>query len=809
MNRMFDVDCPRTPDGGDDDKNEGGKNATTTNPKPPSFSSRPPRSSSVTRQQPRTTTTPKGTMRKQVFSPRLRGSSRKSSAAVPLEPEEYIAPIQVDHSLNKPPRAPNSGGGPGVPRAPTSGPSSYRAAPNSGNGGNGTNPFDANNGNGGGGNDNRVRSNSGNWWKQEIVDEGLDKGDNMEKYYGLNPGEKQEFYGPTPTTTSGNNPSADEQGGRTKPGMPAQQQAAGSADNGTPIQNDSNPNDNNNGGHLNTNIYQQASSMNNAGYYNAATADDYSFSNVNLSSPGVSSPGIHPTNPNGLNGSNHGAASIRDVFVQKWTKLFATPANKNQAYLPPNMNSETNIAPTSNEWYPNSPKVTFTNDFHPNGIQEKKNGFWNNLSPAQKIGVGLIWVGVVCTIFGVTISELKKVSGGNASGGDNGGSSQVQGMAQLVDTPSPTPWLDTLEPTLKPTLRPSERPTTRSPTKNPVTPAPIAGYHAIHGKANDGTEHPTRSPVTARPSGLPTPGPTKVATTAPTEVPTKAPIVVQESVQSAPGANCNDEDGYYANHLSNPKDCVWLGNKSGYSDRKDKNCGGRPVEDEDNGGTIIYPMTALGGMCRNVCGLYNGCSTEEGGVEGMAPMMGSTNGDYLRPSPVKRPAPTKHQKCQDRQGFFLNHLLNSKTCEWLYNDKPGETDRKDKNCGFANYPATELGRACLKTCGLYHPNKDECEEGAVVGKLTVANGHMMRSFSSPSYSFSLTSSSTACVNGEGTYMDHKRMPKSCSWLLGSGHGDDYFAEHRQEKNCGSKSHIITELGRECPWSCMGYNDCGS
>jgi len=280
-------------------------------------------------------------------------------------------------------------------------------------------------------------------------------------------------------------------------------------------------------------------------------------------------------------------------------------------------------------------------------------------------------------------------------------------------------------------------------------------------------------------------------------------------VQSAP-AECNDDDGYYSNHLGTPKNCAWLDNgKSGYTDRKDKNCGGRPVEDEENGGTTIYLMTELGGQCRKTCGLYNGCSTEEGGVEGMAPMMGSTNGDYLRPSPVKRPAPTKHQKCQDRQGFFLNHLLNSKTCEWLYNDKPGETDRKDKNCGFANYPATELGRACLKTCGLYHPNKDECEEGAVVGKLTVANGHMMRSFSSPSYSFSLTSSSTACVNGEGTYMDHKRMPKSCSWLLGSGHGDDYFAEHRQEKNCGSKSHIITELGRECPWSCMGYNDCGS
>ena len=98
-----------------------------------------------------------------------------------------------------------------------------------------------------------------------------------------------------------------------------------------------------------------------------------------------------------------------------------------------------------------------------------------------------------------------------------------------------------------------------------------------------------------------------------------------------------------------------------------KNCGGRPpVEDEENGGATICPMTELCGQCRKTWGLYNGRSAEDGtekeveevkvvveGIEGMASMIGngrgggsisSNNGDYLRPLPVKLPTTMIHVK---------------------------------------------------------------------------------------------------------------------------------------------------------------------
>ena len=114
---------------------------------------------------------------------------------------------------------------------------------------------------------------------------------------------------------------------------------------------------------------------------------------------------------------------------------------------------------------------------------------------------------------------------------------------------------------------------------------------------------------------------------------------------------------------------------------------------------------------------------------------------------------------------------------------------------------------------LYNDN-DECNEEGTVGKMTILNGHFMRSFSSPNYSFSMTASITSgsgteCIDGADEYNDHKDKLQPCSWLGGNGHVDGNIAWHRQEKNCGSSTHGITELGQQCPWSCRAYNDCGS
>ena len=81
-------------------------------------------------------------------------------------------------------------------------------------------------------------------------------------------------------------------------------------------------------------------------------------------------------------------------------------------------------------------------------------------------------------------------------------------------------------------------------------------------------------------------------------------------------------------------------------------------------------MTELGRACLQTCSLYNsnnsGCTEpEEIGGSGSLPY-------------------------QDGQGFF-DHLSSPKDCIRLFNNKTSRTDRKDKNCGFANYPVTELG----------------------------------------------------------------------------------------------------------------------
>ena len=746
-------------------------------------------------------------------------------------------------------------------------------------------------------------------------------GETMDEHYGLNPSEKQELYGrvrgSTPTTgrANGTNPFDVEEGGSSSD---IQIPATGNHPSAATTQNGNS--------NLHSDIYQHATSSNNAGVYgnksnnNTSSSgmnaiDDYSFSNVNLSSPGQVG---HPTTPNNnarTTKNNKGSATIL-----QWLGNALSSGKKDQQHphLPPNMTPNTNIAPRS-------PQVAFANDFHPSGIltdKRKGSGYWNRLGPAQKVGMAVIWVAFLCTIFGVTISELRKTNSQDvpsaASGDGDGiqarafgvgqGQGQGQGMPQLAppapdggDTPTPTPW-----PEEDP--EPTSEPTTRSPTRQPVTSSPVAGYYAVHGKQSDGTSHPTRSPVTATPTTPPTtssPTTKEPTTAAPSSASPSVSIQAVQSV-SAPAAgntvpsatvSCSDKSGFFMNHLLNPKNCAWLDNgksgttdrktkncggtiveedgstasypttelgtmcpytcglyngcdgilasmsvvqsmqnnnaldtndnednecsdengefknhllnpktcewldndKDGHTDRKDKNCGGRPVVDEVMGGTVVYPTTELGNKCRKTCGLYNGCGASGAAMTAMSATHGSSKEN--KPS------------CHDLDGTFVNHLANPKTCEWLFNDKPGQTDRKDKNCGHANYPVTLLGLACPKTCSWYN-NDSGCDE--VLGEITtLSNGNFMRSFSSPNYSFSMSSpittasSSNTCTDGSEEYLDHKHAFQSCTWLRGNGHADGNVGRHRQEKNCGSSSHAITELGRECPYTCREYNDCGS
>ncbi len=177
MSSLFDVDCPRTPDG--DSQEETPRQQAK---KIPSMApSRPPRIS-------------RKSSRSRTSSSRSRSTPRRVGGglepATPrrvgggLEPEEYIAHSfarnpssamnrnrafsaeMAGGSANGVPRAPSSGPSRYVPPAPSSGPSAYtvspRVAPKSG----GTEMHG-----------NHPRTNSGDWWKEEIVDENEDKGE--------------------------------------------------------------------------------------------------------------------------------------------------------------------------------------------------------------------------------------------------------------------------------------------------------------------------------------------------------------------------------------------------------------------------------------------------------------------------------------------------------------------------------------------------------------------------------------------------------------------------------------------------------
>jgi hypothetical protein len=95
---MFDVDCPRTPDGDDDGgikKNTNGKIVPSQNSRPPlpparSRSASVGTGSAAARVSVTTTTTPRTTHRNSQFSPRPRGGGKRTHVKG-LEPEEYIA----------------------------------------------------------------------------------------------------------------------------------------------------------------------------------------------------------------------------------------------------------------------------------------------------------------------------------------------------------------------------------------------------------------------------------------------------------------------------------------------------------------------------------------------------------------------------------------------------------------------------------------------------------------------------------------------------------------------------------------------
>ena len=519
----------------------------------------------------------------------------------------------------------------------------------------------------------------------------------MDQYYGLNATTRNELYGPPPSDV--------EQGNHQSMMNPR-----------TPGSNPRTP-----GNHM---VNQATTTPGGTG-----VIDDYSFSNVNLSSPtGVGSPGgvVSPGQPQSGSTSNTFLSSVFQVFAS---------SDKNSGYAPPQY-----LNPHDNS------------QFNPNGIN-KKRGLLSKLTPPQKMGLGVLWMVVVCTIFGVTIGQLKKANqaiplpnGGGSGASQANGMDGIQLAPPVKDFPTFSPtWEETPAPTPSPSDSPTVQPTTEEPTLNPITPSPIAGYHGIHGKANDGTIHPTRSPITSAPSNAPT-------TSSPSNSPSTTPTV---DVEAAKRAWCAEPDatGEYLNHNDVLKTCAWLNIKPGLTDRKDKNCGGREVVDTVNGGLIIYETTDLGDVCRQTCYLYNGCDQvaaevvqEEVVEEEVQPAPPALVEEGLSNMAAMSDTTSISSECQDGSNpyGYKNHLDNFKTCEWLHNEKDGPTDRKDKNCGTKEYEMTQLGKACKYTCAAaeYITNSG-CLliDGNVVHVSSSMNGvQIMRSFSSPSYEFSVSSS---------------------------------------------------------------------
>ena len=624
-NDMFDVDCPRTPDGDDKQKRPNGnkkgasptkaskyKSYTNNNGVPRSSGGRPPvqsppsprgRSADATKRELSNTATTSSAGRNNIRShSRHRYDPRTSGTG--LEPEERATPIRAG--------APRSGPGALAYHARSS--SSSKSNTHNPN-----NPFGRSIQEFSAESNNRQRSASDSWWKEEIVDETLDKTNSMESYYGLTKSEKTDLYGKSKNPFEQENGqeedeiiSARKRAGYTHLpmvgfGEPIRRNEAGVAigigynsdgsvetglldfeqeakDPESQHQHHQNqhhrqqqvPPPPSQGNTEKYSFYEQASQIRNSGHYQEeGVVDDYSFSVVDLPK---ATDIMGPAAKKARGGS-------KDSFLQmpKWFAGFAPGAGNSSSNissgskhsLPNNITSETNIAPrprgNSQEWWANSPKVTFDTEYG------RKKSRWSNMSPHQKIGAGVIWVALLCALMSVTVSQLRKSANVNMDPGQSSGAMGYLPVAS-VQTDSPT-LFPSSSPSNNPTPNPTPLPTNR-PTLPPITKPPTNGYASIHEKDYDGTEHPTRSPTTSRPTSPPTSEPTPVPSSAPT---------VSQKVQAAPEINyCTDDHGYYLNHLENPKDCVWLYNDNeGESDRKNKNCGNHE-----------FHMTALGAHCQ-------------------------------------------------------------------------------------------------------------------------------------------------------------------------------------------------------------------
>lgn len=411
----------------------------------------------------------------------------------------------------------------------------------------------------------------------------------------------------------------------------------------------------NNHDRLSFSVFEQANQIRHAGYYQ--NDDDFSFNQANLSEVPIS-----PSEVGSPRNKRERKAHVRNNLFPGLFSAFNPDLFQNGGMRSYFVTSETNISPrvrgSSSEWYAQSPKVSFDTSFNPDGARGIA-GHWKRLSPAKKISVGVIFVVLVCTLMGVVVSETKKESVAKEN------AAFVVTVETHQPTPSPT-MHTTSQATDFSTLDPTYHPT-RKPTREPISRSPIAGNGNMHAKDSDGTRRPSRMPITMKPTKSPTEKPSYLVT-------------VIEQVQAAPA--CTDTTGFFVNHLDKLASCDWLGEEPGFTDRKNKNCG---TEWPDGS---IYPVTDLGAKCPYTCGLYNGCESQR-----------AQEFEYLQPS-----ANTGEMLCQDQMGLFQNHLDNLKDCAWLYNDKDGHTDRKSKNCGWANYPRTELGWNCPQTCIYYNQN---------------------------------------------------------------------------------------------------------
>ena len=576
-------------------------------------------------------------------------------------------------------------------------------------------------------------------------------------------------------------------------------------------------------GTLNTSVYHHAASLHNAGHVKVTTAttmeDDYTFSDVDLSGARVADSSSYQRRNIG------GGGSLRDILLE-W--CINNLSSKSSSTIDP-----------------------FT---HHRYGKTKKDGWWDRQSPVRKMGVGLIWMILMCTIFGVTLSQLKSNNSVPSEKEESNALRAFDDTSGLnmndiyLAPPAPE-----VEPTTFPTGMPTEEPTLPQPTMMPVTESPIAQNYLVHSKTSGMTvTRPTFPPVTSKPSLSPM---VKVSAA---QVSSDSPTVTINSVQAAPGSEVLNDDmdgdkkasrigadwlcvdinsGLYKNHLGNPFNCTWLHNdKDGYTDRKDKNCGGRIIKNELWGGTMVYPTSELGGVCRSTCRLYNGCdSSSDAGsaANGTTPGMTAMTGQIVS---------KKHfSPCQDSQGEFLNHLKNMKTCDWLYNDKPGMTDRKNKECGTDGHPVTDLGLACPSTCSVYNkgecigskvkemtPNDDDADEdkdeeensklAAVLKDMEVIEEEVIKltdarkKGTTPAASTKKesekrtynTSTLPTCTDAKGEYLSHQSKLKDCNWLYNNKEGRTV----RKDMNCGTPKYPLTELGEKCRNTCSVYDTNG-